>query len=149
MRISRPATFRKSSRCYRARARCCLARGQRPLNIFERAIAMVTTRCATATADREIQPDVSHSRDETRPRAVRAAVSAHHQIAESGDGSYNPRKSPAFARLRWWRNLTVREGITGSARWISCSFAEDFTARKGQAGSTQALLEVRTGFSSQ
>src|SRR3978361_2213535 len=68
-----------------------LPRGQMPLNIFEpRYLAMVDD--AFRDGHRligMIQPDASHSRDETRPALFRVGcVGRITQLAESGDGRY-------------------------------------------------------------
>src|SRR5687768_17528167 len=68
-----------------------LPRGQMPLNIFEpRYLAMVDD--ALRGGQRligMIQPDTSHSRDETRPELFRVGcVGRITQLAKSGDGRY-------------------------------------------------------------
>src|SRR3977135_2459600 len=68
-----------------------LPRGQMPLNIFEpRYLAMVDD--ALRDGHRligMIQPDASHSRDETKPALFRVGcVGRITQLAESGDGRY-------------------------------------------------------------
>ena len=97
-----------------------LPRGQMPLNIFEpRYLAMVDD--AFRDGHRligMIQPDVSHKRDEAKPKLFRVGCAGRiTQLAESGDGRYILELT-GVARFKVIEEMTVLTR-TGNARWIS------------------------------
>ena len=125
-----------------------LPRGQMPLNIFEpRYLAMVDD--ALRDGHRligMIQPDISHSRDESKPVLFRVGcVGRITQLAESGDGRY-------ILELTGVARFKVVEELTVMTAYRQCkvdffSYADDFTARKGEETVDRAaLLEVLTDF---
>lgn len=125
-----------------------LPRGQMPLNIFEpRYLAMVDD--ALRDGHRligMIQPDVTHSSNEARPTLFRiGCVGRITQLAESGDGRY-------ILELTGVSRFKVVEELTVQTAYRQCkvdffSFADDFTARKGEdAVDRKSLLEVLADF---
>ncbi len=125
-----------------------LPRGQMPLNIFEqRYLAMVDD--AFRDGHRligMIQPDVSHSPDETHPKLFRVGcVGRITQLAESGDGRY-------ILELTGIARFGVTEEITVLTPYRQCKvdyfpYIDDFTARKGEeAVDREGLLRVLTDF---
>ena len=125
-----------------------LPRGQIPLNIFEpRYLAMVDD--ALRDGHRligMIQPDVSHSRDETKPALFRVGcVGRITQLAEAGDGRY-------ILELTGISRFKVVEEMSALTAYRQCKvdyfpYIDDFTARKGEdAVDREALLEVLTDF---
>ena len=125
-----------------------LPRGQMPLNIFEpRYLAMVDD--ALRDGHRligMIQPDVSHSPDETKPVLFRVGcVGRITQLAESGDGRY-------ILELTGVARFKVVEEITALTPYRQCKvdffpFVDDFTPRKGEEYvDRDALLAVLTDF---
>src|SRR5687767_16037862 len=125
-----------------------LPRGQMPLNIFEpRYLSMVDD--ALRDGHRligMIQPDISHSKDETRPMLFKVGcVGRITQLAESGDGRY-------ILELTGVSRFRVVEELTVLTAYRQCKvdffpFVDDFTARKGEeAVDREALLEVLTDF---
>ena len=125
-----------------------LPRGQMPLNIFEpRYLAMIDD--ALRDGHRligMIQPDVAHSQKEAKPALFRVGcVGRITQLAESGDGRY-------ILELTGVARFKVVEELTVQTPYRQCkvdffSFADDFTARKGEnAVDRKALLEVLADF---
>jgi len=125
-----------------------LPRGQMPLNVFEpRYLAMVDD--ALRDGHRligMIQPDISHTRDESKPALFRVGcVGRITQLAESGDGRY-------ILELTGVARFKVVEELTVLTAYRQCkvdffSYADDFTARKGEEMVDRAaLLEVLTDF---
>jgi Lon protease-like protein len=125
-----------------------LPRGQMPLNIFEpRYLAMVDD--ALRDGHRligMIQPDVSHSPDETKPQLFRVGcVGRITQLAETGDGRY-------ILEITGVTRFKVVEEIAVLTEYRQCRvdyfpFIDDFTARKGEeAVDREALLQVLTDF---
>ena len=125
-----------------------LPRGQMPLNVFEpRYLAMVDD--ALRDGHRQIgmiQPDISHTRDESKPVLFRVGcVGRITQLAESGDGRY-------ILELTGVARFKVVEELTVLTAYRQCkvdffSYADDFTARKGEEMVDRAaLLEVLTDF---
>src|SRR6476646_7253265 len=114
-----------------------LPRGQMPLNIFEpRYLAMVDD--ALRDGHRligMIQPDISHSRDESRPELFRVGCDGRYILELTG-----------VARFR------VVEEVTALTAYRQCKvdffpYADDFVARKGEdAVDRAALLDVLTDF---
>ena len=97
-----------------------LPRGQMPLNIFEpRYLAMVDD--ALRDGHRligMIQPDVSHSPDEAKPKLFRVGcVGRITQLAESGDGRYILELT-GIARFKVIEEIDRADRRTGNARWI-------------------------------
>src|SRR5438045_4460737 len=110
-----------------------LPRGQMPLNIFEpRYLAMVddTLRDGHRLIGM-IQPDISHSSDESRPVLFKVGcVGRITQLAESGDGRY-------ILELTGVARFRVVEEITVLTAYRQCRvdyfpFIDDFIARKGE-----------------
>jgi Lon protease-like protein len=125
-----------------------LPRGQMPLNIFEpRYLAMVDD--ALRDGHRligMIQPDVAHSRSETKPALFRVGcVGRITQLAESGDGRY-------ILELTGVARFKVVEELDVLTPYRQCkvdffSFTDDFIARKGEDDvDREALLSVLTDF---
>src|ERR1700755_449162 len=125
-----------------------LPRGQMPLNIFEpRYLAMVDD--ARRDGHRligMIQPDVSHSPDETKPVLFRVGcVGRIPQLAEAGDGRY-------ILELTGIARFKVVEEIAALTASRQCRvdyfpYLDDFTARKGEEDvDREALLKVLTDF---
>src|ERR1700743_1893263 len=125
-----------------------LPRGQMPLNIFEpRYLAMIDD--AFRDGHRligMIQPDVTHSPDETRPKLFHVGcVGRITQLAESGDGRY-------ILELTGITRFKVINEQTVLTPYRQCKvdyfpYIDDFTARKGEeAVNREALLEVLTDF---
>jgi Lon protease-like protein len=122
-----------------------LPRGQMPLNIFEpRYLALVDD--SLRDGHRLIQPDISHSKDESRPVLFKVGcVGRITQLAESGDGRY-------ILELTGISRFKVVEELTVLTAYRQCkvdffSFIDDFVARKGEnAVDRAALLEVLTDF---
>ena len=125
-----------------------LPRGQMPLNIFEpRYLAMVDDCFRDGhRLIGMIQPDVSHSPDESRPALFRVGcVGRITQLAESGDGRYILELT-GIARFRVLEEMTVLTAYR-QCRVDFFSYANDFSARKGEdAVDRPALLEVLTDF---
>ena len=122
--------------------------GRLPLNIFEpRYLAMVDD--AFRDGHRligMIQPDVSHTRDEAKPKLFRVGCAGRiTQLAESGDGRY-------ILELTGVARFKVIEEMTVLTPYRQCkvdffTFIDDFTARKGEeAVDREALLAVLTDF---
>jgi Lon protease-like protein len=124
-----------------------LPRGQMPLNIFEpRYLAMVDD--ALRDGHRligMIQPDVSHSQDETHPVLFRVGcVGRITQLAEAGDGLY-------ILELTGIARFKVVEEVSVLTPYRQCkvdffAYVDDFTARKGEddvdrAGLLRALSD--------
>ena len=93
-----------------------------------------------------IQPDASHSTDETRPALFRVGcVGRITQLAEAGDGRY-------ILELTGIARFKVVEEMTVLTAYRQCKvdyfpFIDDFTARKGEeAVDREALLAVLTDF---
>src|SRR5260370_6439373 len=93
-----------------------------------------------------IQPDVSHTQDETRPRLFRVGCAGRiTQLAESGDGRY-------ILELTGIARFKVLEEMTVLTAYRQCKvdffpFIDDFSARKGEeAVDREALLTVLTDF---
>src|ERR1700709_2143926 len=125
-----------------------LPRGQMPLNVFEpRYLAMIDDSLRDGhRLIGMIQPDISHSKDETRPVLFKVGcVGRITQLAESGDGRYT-------LELTGVSRFKVVEELTVLTSYRQCkvdffSFVDDFTARKGEdAVDRTALLEVLTDF---
>jgi len=125
-----------------------LPRGQMPLNIFEpRYLAMVDD--AFRDGHRligMIQPDVSHSPDETHPKLFRVGcVGRITQLAESGDGRY-------ILELTGIARFRIVEEQTVLTPYRQCKvdyfpYLNDFTARKGEeAVDREALLAALSEF---
>jgi len=125
-----------------------LPRGQMPLNIFEpRYLAMVDD--AFRDGHRligMIQPDVSHSPDQTHPKLFRVGcVGRITQLAESGDGRY-------ILELTGIARFKVVEEQTVLTPYRQCKvdyfpYLDDFTARKGEdAVDREGLLAALTEF---
>jgi uncharacterized protein len=125
-----------------------LPRGQMPLNIFEpRYLAMVDD--AFRDGHRligMIQPDVSHSPDESHPKLFQVGcVGRITQFAESGDGRY-------ILELTGIVRFKVVQEQTALTLYRQCKvdyfpYLDDFTARKGeQAVDREALLKALTEF---
>ncbi len=125
-----------------------LPRGQMPLNIFEpRYLAMVDD--AFRDGHRligMIQPDVSHSPDQTHPKLFRVGcVGRITQLAESGDGRY-------ILELTGIARFRVVEEQTVLTPYRQCKvdyfpYLDDFTARKGEdAVDREGLLAALTEF---
>ncbi len=125
-----------------------LPRGQMPLNIFEqRYLAMVDD--AFRDGHRligMIQPDVSHSPDETHPKLFQVGcVGRITQLAESGDGRY-------ILELTGISRFKVVEEQSALTPYRQCKvdyfpYIDDFTARKGQeAVDREALLKALMDF---
>jgi uncharacterized protein len=125
-----------------------LPRGQMPLNIFEpRYLAMVDD--ALRDGHRligMIQPDVSHSPDESHPKLFQVGcVGRITQLAESGDGRY-------ILELTGIVRFKVVQEQTALTLYRQCKvdyfpYLDDFTARKGeQAVDREALLKALTEF---
>lgn len=125
-----------------------LPRGQMPLNIFEqRYLAMVDD--AFRDGHRligMIQPDVSHSPDENRPKLFQVGcVGRITQLAESGDGRY-------ILELTGISRFKVVEEKTVLTQYRQCKvdyfpYLDDFTARKGEeAVDREALLKALAEF---
>jgi hypothetical protein len=126
-----------------------LPRGQMPLNIFEpRYLAMIDD--AFRDGHRMIgmiQPDIAHSqKKEDKPKLFRVGCAGRiTQLAETGDGRY-------VLELTGISRFKVVEELTVQTPYRQCkvdffSFADDFTARKGEdAVNREALLEVLTDF---
>ncbi|HLI98658.1 MAG TPA: LON peptidase substrate-binding domain-containing protein [Bradyrhizobium sp.] len=125
-----------------------LPRGQMPLNIFEpRYLAMVDD--AFRDGHRligMIQPDVSHSQDETHPKLFRVGCAGRiTQFAESGDGRYILELT-GIARFK----VVAEETVLTPYRQCKVDYfpyLDDFTARKGEeAVNREALLAALTEF---
>ena len=125
-----------------------LPRGQMPLNIFEpRYLAMVDD--AFRDGHRligMIQPDVSHSRDETHPKLFHVGcVGRITQFAESGDGRYILELT-GIARFK----VVAEQDVLTQYRQCKVDYfpyIDDFTARKGEeAVDREALLKALTEF---
>jgi uncharacterized protein len=125
-----------------------LPRGQMPLNIFEqRYLAMVDD--AFRDGHRligMIQPDVSHSPDETHPKLFQVGcVGRITQLAESGDGRY-------ILELTGISRFKVVEEQSALTPYRQCKvdyfpYIDDFTARKGEeAVDREALLKALMDF---
>jgi hypothetical protein len=125
-----------------------LPRGQMPLNIFERRyLAMVDD--ALRDSHRligMIQPDISHSSDDTKPQLFRVGcVGRITQLAETGDGRY-------ILELTGVARFKVIEEVNALTEYRQCkvdyfAYIDDFTARKGEeAVDREALLEVLREF---
>jgi Lon protease-like protein len=125
-----------------------LPRGQMPLNIFEpRYLAMVDD--ALRDGHRligMIQPDVTHSSNADKPALFRVGcVGRITQLAESGDGRY-------ILELTGVARFKVVEELEVLTPYRQCkvdffSFADDFTARKGEeAVNREALLVALAEF---
>jgi Lon protease-like protein len=120
-----------------------LPRGQMPLNIFEpRYLAMIDD----AMADRHrligmIQPDTAHPGPEDKPNLYKiGCVGRITQLAETGDGRY-------LIELTGVARFRVEEEQTVLTPYRQCrvdySFADDFSARKGEeAVDREALLKA-------
>jgi len=118
-----------------------LPRGQMPLNIFEpRYLAMVDD--AFRDGHRligMIQPDVSHSPDQTHPRLFRVGcVGRITQLAESGDGRYLIELT-GVARFRIEDELPVKTEYR-QCRVTYAPFTGDFIARKGEDAVDRAAV---------
>src|ERR1700679_2083680 len=125
-----------------------LPRGQMPLNIFEpRYLAMVDDAFRDGhRLIRMIQPDVSHSPDESHPKLFQVGcVGRITQLAESGDGRY-------ILELTGIVRFKVVQEQTALTLYRQCKvdyfpYIDDFTARKGeQAVDREALLKALTEF---
>jgi Lon protease-like protein len=125
-----------------------LPRGQMPLNIFEpRYLAMIDD--AFRDGHRligMIQPDATHSQNENRPALFSVGCAGRiTQLAETGDGRY-VLELTGIARFKVVEELTVQTPYR-QCKVDFFSFADDFTARKGEdAVNREALLEVLTDF---
>jgi uncharacterized protein len=93
-----------------------------------------------------IQPDASHSPDETHPKLFRVGcVGRITQLAESGDGRY-------ILELTGIARFRVIEEMTVLTQYRQCRvdyfpYMDDFTARKGEeAVDREGLLRVLTDF---
>src|ERR1700758_55614 len=125
-----------------------LPRGQMPLNIFEaRYLAMIDDSLRDGhRLIGMIQPDVSHSPDETHPKLFRVGcVGRITQLAESGDGRY-------ILELTGITRFRVVEEQTVLTPYRQCKvdyfpYLDDFTARKGEeAVDREALLAALSEF---
>jgi Lon protease-like protein len=125
-----------------------LPRGQMPLNIFEqRYLAMVDDSFRDGhRLIGMIQPDVSHSPDENRPKLFQVGcVGRITQLAESGDGRY-------ILELTGIARFKVVEEKTVLTPYRQCKvdyfpYLDDFTARKGEeAVDRDALLKALAEF---
>jgi uncharacterized protein len=125
-----------------------LPRGQMPLNIFEpRYLAMVDD--ALRDGHRligMIQPDVTHSSNETKPALFRVGcVGRITQLAESGDGRY-------ILELTGIARFRVVEEIDVQTPYRQCKvdyfpYLVDFTARTGEEDvDREGLLAVLEDF---
>ncbi|WP_027554006.1 LON peptidase substrate-binding domain-containing protein [Bradyrhizobium sp. Cp5.3] len=126
-----------------------LPRGQMPLNIFEpRYLAMVDD--ALRDGHRligMIQPDVAHSpKNADKPALFRiGCVGRITQLAESGDGRY-------ILELTGVARFKIVEELEVLTAYRQCkvdffSFADDFTARKGEDDvNREALLAALADF---
>ncbi|OAF09112.1 LON peptidase substrate-binding domain-containing protein [Bradyrhizobium neotropicale] len=126
-----------------------LPRGQMPLNIFEpRYLAMVDD--ALRDGHRligMIQPDVAHSpKNADKPALFRiGCVGRITQLAESGDGRY-------IVELTGVARFKIVEELEVLTAYRQCkvdffSFADDFTARKGEDDvNREALLAALADF---
>jgi len=125
-----------------------LPRGQMPLNIFEpRYLAMVDDSFRDGhRLIGMIQPDVSHSPDEARPKLFRVGcVGRITQLAESGDGRY-VLELTGIARFRVVEEQTVLTPYR-QCRVDYFPYLDDFTARKGEeAVDREGLLAALTEF---
>ena len=125
-----------------------LPRGQMPLNIFEpRYLAMVDDSLRDGhRLIGMIQPDISHSKDETRPMLFKVGcVGRITQLAESGDGRY-------ILELTGVSRFRVLEELDVLTAYRQCkvdffTFVDDFTARIGEDEvDREALLTVLADF---
>src|SRR5689334_8964711 len=124
-----------------------LPRGQLPLNIFEpRYLAMVDDSLRDGhRLIGMIQPDQSHLGNDLKPHLYKiGCVGRITQIAETGDGRY-------VLQLTGVTRFRIEEELTVLTPYRQCrvdySFADDFTARKGeQAVDREALLKALAGF---
>jgi uncharacterized protein len=125
-----------------------LPRGQMPLNIFEpRYLAMVDD--ALRDGHRligMIQPDVTHSSNETKPALFRVGCAGRiTQLAESGDGRY-------ILELTGIARFRVVEEIDVQTPYRQCKvdyfpYLVDFTARTGEEDvDREGLLAVLEDF---
>src|SRR6476661_6014530 len=114
-----------------------LPRGQMPLNIFEpRYLSMVDDSLRDGhRLIGMIQPDISHSRDESRPVLFKVGCVGRYILELTG-----------VARFRVIEEMTVLTAYR-QCKVDFFAFTDDFTARKGEdAVDRQALLEVLTDF---
>jgi hypothetical protein len=125
-----------------------LPRGQMPLNIFEpRYLAMVDDSFRDGhRLIGMIQPDVSHSPDESHPKLFHVGcVGRITQLAESGDGRY-------VLELTGIARFKVVEEQKVLTQYRQCKvdyfpYIDDFAARKGEeAVDREALLKALTEF---
>src|SRR6204780_1510686 len=125
-----------------------LPRGQMPLNIFEpRYLSMVDDSFRDGhRLIGMIQPDASHSQDETRPALFRVGcVGRITQLAEAGDGRY-------ILELTGIARFKVVEEMSALTAYRQCRvdyfpYIDDFTPRKGEeAADRKALLKVLRDF---
>jgi hypothetical protein len=125
-----------------------LPRGQMPLNIFEpRYLAMVDD--AFRDGHRligMIQPDVAHSRSETKPALFSVGCLGRiTQLAESGDGRY-------ILELTGIARFKVVEEIEALTPYRQCKvdyfpYTDDFIARKGEEDvNRDALIDTLRTF---
>ena len=125
-----------------------LPRGQMPLNIFEpRYLAMVDD--AFRDGHRligMIQPDVAHSRSETKPALFSVGCLGRiTQLAESGDGRY-------ILELTGIARFKVIEEVEVLTPYRQCkvdyfAYADDFIARKGEEDvNRDALIDTLRTF---
>jgi uncharacterized protein len=125
-----------------------LPRGQLPLNIFEpRYLAMVDDSLRDGhRLIGMIQPDPAHRGPEDKPELFKVGcVGRITQIAESGDGRYLMQLT-GIARFRVEEELKVATAYR-QCRVTYASFADDFTARKGEEQvDRKALLEALSAF---
>jgi Lon protease-like protein len=125
-----------------------LPRGQLPLNIFEpRYIAMIDDSLRDGhRLIGMIQPDEAHPFNVEKPHLYRVGcVGRITQIAESGDGRYLMQLT-GIARFRVEEELKVATAYR-QCRVTYASFADDFTARKGEEQvDRKALLEALSAF---
>jgi Lon protease-like protein len=125
-----------------------LPRGQLPLNIFEpRYLAMVDDSLRDGhRLIGMIQPDPAHPGPEDKPVLFTVGcVGRITQIAESGDGRYLLQLT-GIARFRVEEELNVATAYR-QCRVSYVSFADDFTARKGEDQvDRKALLEALSAF---
>jgi Lon protease-like protein len=125
-----------------------LPRGQLPLNIFEpRYLAMVDDSLRDGhRLIGMIQPDPAHPGPEDKPELFKVGcVGRITQIAESGDGRYLMQLT-GIARFRVEEELKVATAYR-QCRVTYASFADDFTARKGEEQvDRKALLEALSAF---
>src|SRR5260370_6819083 len=120
-----------------------LPRGQMPLNIFEpRYLAMVDD--ALRDGHRligMIQPDVSHSSNEDKPKLFRVGCAGRiTQLAEAGDGRYILELT-GIARFKGIQEIAVHPSYQQS-NVDSFPYPDDFTPRQADLASAPDPLST-------